>query len=272
MFLHSFYDNDTATFTYIVADNTSKKCAVIDAVLDYDPVSDHASTISADALIDFIQKNNLDVEWILETHVHADHLTAATYIKNKLGGKIAIGSQIQSVLSYWDSILNRPTDGPLTANVFDKLFDDNDSFQIGTIPVTVLHTPGHTPACVSYLIQDCVFVGDVIFHPTLGTARADFPGGDAKILYQSIQKILSLPDETKIYWAHDYPEAGHLPRSYSTVLEQKRHNILVNETIDEEQFIILRTQRDQGKPPPRLMMCSLKVNLRAGDLSQTSCS
>ncbi|MBM5782814.1 MAG: MBL fold metallo-hydrolase, partial [Pelagibacterales bacterium] len=196
MKIHNFYDKETATFTYIVIDESSKKCAVIDSVLNYDIFSGKTNNASADLVINYIKENDLELEWILETHIHADHLTAASYIKEKLGGKIAIGSSITKVLEFWVPFFNTSHDTPTDGSQFDKLFDDGEKFFIGSLEVKVIHTPGHTPACVSYLVGDSIFSGDAIFTPQIGTARTDFPGGSAKTLYGSIKKILNLSENT----------------------------------------------------------------------------
>lgn len=264
MKIQHFYDIDTATFTYVVSCETTKNCAIIDSVMGYDIFSGKTSTIPADKIINYVKENNLSVEWILETHAHADHLTASSFLKEKLGGKIAIGENIKEVIKFWAPIFNTTKDTPLDGSQFDHLFFDSEKFSIGNLEVKVIHTPGHTPACVSYLIGDCIFVGDTIFTPKMGTARTDFPGGSAKTLYHSIQKLLSLPNKTKIFIGHDYPESGKEPQFVCTVLEQKQHNILINETVSEEQYIEVRNKRDTGKAVPKLLLPSIQVNIRAG--------
>ena len=266
MKIQHFYDKETATFTYIVSDEKTQKCAIIDAVLDFDISSGRTSTINADLIIDSVKTQNLQVEWILETHIHADHLTASQYLKEKLGGKIAIGEKISEVIKFWTPIFNSKNDTDIKK--FDKLFNDNEKFFIGTIEVKVIHTPGHTPACVSYLIEDCAFVGDVIFTPKMGTGRTDFPGGSAKNSYDSIQKLLKLPDETRIFVGHDYPSEGQQPQYFCTVLEQKNSNILINEKISEENYISERNQRDIGKKVPKLLLPALQFNMRAGSFGE----
>jgi glyoxylase-like metal-dependent hydrolase (beta-lactamase superfamily II) len=265
MKIQHFYDKDTATFTYVLSDEKTKKCAIIDSVLGYDISSGRTSNAPADLVIDFVKAQNLEVEWILETHAHADHLTASKYIKKNLGGKIAIGENIKEVIKFWVPIFNNENDTPLDGSQFDHLFKDGEKFSIGNLEVKVIHTPGHTPACLSYLVEDCVFVGDTIFVPRMGTARTDFPGGSAKNLYNSIQKLLALPDETKIFVGHDYPEEGKEPQFLCTVLEQKEHNILINKNISEEEYVKNRNQRDVGKAVPKLLLPSIQVNIRAGD-------
>ncbi|HCR85434.1 MAG TPA: MBL fold metallo-hydrolase [Alphaproteobacteria bacterium] len=264
MKVQHFYDKDTATFTYVISDSATNKCAIIDPVLDYDMHSGKSKTTSADIVIKYIQDNDLQIEWILETHIHADHLTSSSYIKEKLGGKIGIGENIKEVLNFWVPMFNSVFDTPLDGKQFDKLFKDCEKFNIGNLEVKVIHTPGHTPACLCYHVENSIFVGDTIFTPALGTARTDFPGGSAKTLYNSIQKILALPDETKIYVGHDYPAEGKEPQYVCTVKEQKESNILVNKNITEEQYIETRNKRDFGKAVPRLLLPSIQVNLRVG--------
>ncbi len=264
MKIQNFYDKDTATFTYVVSDEATRSCAIIDSVIGYDIFSGKTSNAPADVIIDYVVKNNLKVEWILETHVHADHITASRYLKEKLGGKIAIGEGIKEVIKFWAPLFNSEKDVPLDASHFDHLFKNDEVFSIGNLQVKVLHTPGHTPACICYLIEDSIFVGDTIFAPKIGTARTDFPGGSAQTLYRSIQKILSLPDETKIFIGHDYPEVGQEPQFLCTVLDQKKHNILINEKISEDEYVKTRNQRDVGKAVPKLLLPSIQVNICAG--------
>lgn len=258
--IESFFDPNTATFTHVVSDPKTQDAAIIDAVLDYDPVTGKTATTSADRVLEYLTKNQLTLQWILETHIHADHLTAAHYLKEKAGGKIGIGSRIKEILTFWNPIFNT-TVGP---DVFDVLFDDGDTFAIGTLAVRVIHTPGHTPACVCYHMKDTVFVGDTIFMPDVGTARTDFPGGSAETLYESIQKIFTLPPETRVFIGHDYPAEGRGPTPHSTVKEQKQNNTLIHDGISKESYAHTRNQRDQGKPVPRLLLPSLQVNMRAG--------
>jgi glyoxylase-like metal-dependent hydrolase (beta-lactamase superfamily II) len=264
MKIQHFYDKDTATFTYVLSDDDTKKCAIIDSIMGYDIFSGKTSNAPADLVIDYVTKQNLKIEWILETHAHADHLTASNYIKEKLGGKIAIGENIKEVIKFWAPVFNTIKDTPLDGSQFDHLFKDGEKFSIGNLQVTTMFTPGHTPACVSYLVEDCVFVGDTIFTPKMGTARTDFPGGSAKTLYYSIQKLLSLPNETKIFLGHDYPEEGEEPQFLCTVLDQKKNNILINETVSEAQYVEARNKRDVGKAVPKLLLPSIQVNIRAG--------
>lgn len=262
--IKTFFDSATSTFTHIVSDNSSDKCLVIDSVLDYDQYSGRVTTKSADKVIEYISKENLSVEWILDTHIHADHITASNYLKEKLGGKIGIGSKIKDVLNFWVQIFNTEKDTNLDASQFDKIFEDNEIFKLGNLDVKVLHTPGHTPACVSYLIEDNIFVGDTIFMPDIGTARTDFPGGSASLLYDSIRKILSLPECTKIFMCHDYPTAGRNVAYFSTIKEQKDKNILVRDSISKEEYVNARNRRDEGKSVPKLLFPSIQANLRTG--------
>lgn len=268
MHIHHFFDKDTATFTYVVSDETTQKCAILDSVLDYDMNAGKTSTISADKVIAYVKENKLNVEWILETHAHADHLTASHYLKEKLGGKIGIGEHIKDVLEFWVPLFNTAHDTPLDGSQFDHLFKDGEDFKIGSIEVKVMHTPGHTPACLTYMMGDAAFVGDTIFMPYVGTARTDFPGGSAQTLYQSIQKLLSLPDKTKIYTCHDYPPEGKEVGYVSTVADQKAHNTMVHTGISEAEYIAARNSKDKGKAVPRLLLPSIQVNLRAGDLGE----
>lgn len=266
MQIQPFFDKDTATVTYIVSDDATKACAIIDPVLDYDMAAGRTSTRSADTVLAYIQGNGLKVEWILETHIHADHLTGADYLKGKTGAKIGIGWKITEALAYWVPIFNTAHDTPLDGSQFDRHFKDGETFSIGKLAATALYTPGHTPVCMSYHIEGAVFVGDTIFMPYVGTSRTDFPGGSAATLYRSIRRILSLPDATRIFTCHDYPPEGSAPAWESTVGEQKKKNILINETVGEADYIRTREARDEGKPVPRLLLPSLQVNLRAGKL------
>ena len=268
MKIHHFFDKYTATFTYVVSDEATNKCAIIDSVLDYDMNAGKTSTISADMVISYVKENNLSVEWILETHVHADHLTASHYLREKIGGKIGIGEYIKEVLEHWVPIFNTEHDTNLDGSQFDHLFKDGETFKIGDIEVKVIHTPGHTPACVSYIMGDSVFVGDTIFMPYVGTARTDFPGGSAQALYQSIQKLLSLPEHTKIYTCHDYPPEGEAVGYVSTVADQKAKNTMVHDGVNQAEYVATRNAKDVGKAVPRLLLPSIQVNLRAGDLGR----
>lgn len=263
--IKTFFDPDTATFTHVVSDPSTQKCAIIDSVLDYDQYSGRTKTKSADQVIDYINEEKLSVEWILDTHIHADHITASHYLKEKLGGKIGIGAKIKDVLALWVPIFNTSKDTSFDGSQFDHLFEDGDVFKLGNIDVKVLHTPGHTPACSSYLIEDAIFVGDTIFMPDIGTARTDFPGGSAASLYDSVKKILSLPDETRIFMCHDYPPEGRDVEWLATVKEQKEKNILIHNNISKEDYVAARNKRDEGKAVPKLLLPSIQANLRAGN-------
>lgn len=263
--VEAFFDEPTNTVSYIVADPATKKCAIVDSVLDYDPASGRTSRKSADAIIARVREAGLEVKWILETHVHADHLSAAPYLKEELGGKLAIGSGIRIVQETFGKIFNAGTEFQRDGSQFDVLFDDGDTFRIGTIDARAMHTPGHTPACMTYVIGDAAFVGDTIFMPDYGTARVDFPGGDARQLYRSIQKIFALPDATRLFLCHDYKAPGRDEyRWETTVAEEKRSNLHVREGISEDEFVKMRTERDRTLSMPRLILPSVQVNMRAG--------
>ena len=263
----TFFDEPTNTFSYVVQDPTSQSCAIIDSVLDFDYASGSTDVASADEIIEFIQANKLTVEWILETHVHADHLSAAPYLHEQLGGKTAIGEMITVVQDTFGKAFNAGTEFARDGSQFDQLFKDGDRFKIGSLDGYVLHTPGHTPACLSYVIGDAVFVGDTLFMPDFGTARCDFPGGDAKTLFKSIQKVLSLPEETRIFLCHDYKAPGRDEYVHETTVgEQRKHNIHVHEGITEEEFVKMRTARDATLAMPTLILPSVQVNMRAGEM------
>ena len=263
----AFFDEPTFTVSYVVVDPATKKAAIVDSVLDYDPASGRTKTESADEVIEFIKREGLELEWILETHVHADHLSAAPYIKERLGGKIAIGSNITVVQETFGKIFNAGTEFERDGSQFDALFRDGDVFHLGTINARAMHTPGHTPACMTYLIGNAGFVGDTMFMPDYGTARADFPGGDAHTLYKSIQKIFALPDATRLFMCHDYKAPGRDEyRWETTVGDEKKSNIHVHDGISEEEFVAMRTARDKTLSMPRLILPSVQVNMRAGEL------
>jgi glyoxylase-like metal-dependent hydrolase (beta-lactamase superfamily II) len=269
MHIHPFFDANTATYSYIVVDNITNHCAIIDPVLDFELSSKQMATTSADKLIAFVKHHQLKVSWLLETHIHADHLTAAWYLKNHLGGKIAIGEHIKTVLKHWLPALNMSDKNLLEGTQFDHLFQDNECFSIGSLSARVMHTPGHTPACVTYIIDDAAFVGDTLFMPYVGTARTDFPGGSAAQLYQSIQKILALPENTHLYTCHDYPPSGESPQCVSSIVEQKHHNIMIKQSISQEDYIATRCAKDYNKPAPKLLMPALHVNVQAGFIEET---
>ncbi|MCB1672310.1 MAG: MBL fold metallo-hydrolase [Gammaproteobacteria bacterium] len=259
-----FLDKQTNTFSYIVRDPDSQACAVIDSVLNFDYPSGTASYEGADAIIRHIRDNDLQLEWLIETHAHADHLSAAPYIRNALGGRIAIGEHIDKVQETFAKLFNTGSDFAHDGSQFDHLFKDNEVYRIGNLNCLALYTPGHTPACMTHLIGDAAFVGDTIFMPDSGTARADFPGGDARILYRSIKKILSLPASTRLFMCHDYSENRELEYE-TTVGEEVTNNIHVNSGIDEDTFVKMREDRDRGLAVPNLILPSLQVNMRAGN-------
>lgn len=265
MQIKAFFDQKTGTVSYIIIDDEAKKCAIIDSVLNYDIFSATISTKSADQLIEFIESQNLKLQWILETHIHADHLTAAHYLREKLGGKIAIGDGIFKVLEYWVDAFNIKKEVPFDGSGFDYIFRDEENFKIGNLSVKFIKTPGHTPACGSYLIGDAVFVGDLMFMPEAGTGRADFPGGSAKDSFNSIQKIFTLPDETRVFTCHNYPKNGQEAKWESTVKKQKQQNIFAKIS-DEGQYIKARSDRDQKLPTPQLLLPSIQINIRCGKL------
>lgn len=263
----AFFDEPTNTVSYVVKDPASSACAIVDSVLDYDPAAGQTSTRSADALIAFVQENGLTVEWILETHVHADHLSAAPYLKEKLGGKLAIGFNITVVQSTFGKIFNAGTEFARDGSQFDHLFTDGETFTIGGLTGRTMHTPGHTPACMTYVIGDAAFVGDTLFMPDYGTARADFPGGDARVLFRSIRRVLSLPGETRLFLCHDYKAPGRTDyRWETTVAAEREWNIHVHDGVSEDDFVTLRTTRDATLKMPRLILPSVQVNMRAGEM------
>lgn len=262
----SFFDSSTNTFSYIVKDPDSPSCAVIDPVWDFDYASGRTRFDSANKIIDHIKNNGWHLEWLVETHVHADHLSAAPYIQQALGGKIGIGSAITVVQETFGKVFNEGTDFERDGSQFDRLFEDGDSYQIGNMTAHVLHTPGHTPACMSHVMGNACFVGDTIFMPDFGTARADFPGGNASVLYQSVQRVLSLPDEMRLFMCHDYMPNGRQLQWESTVADQKKSNIHVRDGITREEFVAMREARDETLGMPSLIVPSLQVNMRAGHL------
>lgn len=259
-----FFDQQTCTFTYVVFDEENSVGAIIDPVLDFDLASGQVNYQSANLVLEFIEKNALKIEWILETHAHADHLTAAQYLSEKTGAKIAIGSGIKGVQQTFKAVFNLPENFATDGSQFDHCFENNEHFQIGNIDVNIMATPGHTDDSVTYLIGDAAFIGDTMFHPQLGTARCDFPGGDAAVLYQSIQRILSLPSDTRIFLCHDYPDAGREPICQVTIAEQKAKNIHINDGNSETKFIDFRTNRDSELQVPKLLYPSVQVNIAAG--------
>ena len=265
--VHSFFDEATNAACYIVKDPTSNTCAIIDSILDFDQASGRTQTTHADMLVAKIIENGWSLDWIIETHVHADHLSAAPYLAKKLGGKIAIGANITAVQKVFGKIFNAGTEFEMDGSQFDKLFKDGDCFKIGNLDVAVMHTPGHTPACVTYIIGDAAFIGDTLFMPDFGTARADFPGGSATALYNSIQRILSLPDKTRLFLCHDYKTAGRDTFCWeTTVAVQKANNVHVGGGKSEADFVDFRSKRDAQLPMPKLIIPSIQVNMRAGQM------
>jgi glyoxylase-like metal-dependent hydrolase (beta-lactamase superfamily II) len=264
----AFYDPATFTISYVVRDPGGDACAVVDPVLDYDPKSGRTGTGSADALIEFIESNDLRLDWILETHAHADHLTGAHYLRDQIGGKIAIGEHIRTVQKAFAPLFDMGEDFPTDGSQFDQLFADNDRFEIGALQGRVMHTPGHTPACVTYVIGDAAFVGDTLFMPDYGTARADFPGGDAQILYRSIRRILDLQADTRLFMCHDYQPGGREVLWETTVAAERADNIMIRDGIDEATYTATRKERDARLAAPVLILPSLQVNIRAGALPE----
>ena len=265
----AFFDEATNTISYIVCDPNGSACAVIDSVLDFDFASGRTDTRSANKLINFIKENKLDVQWLLESHVHADHLSAAPYIQMEVGGKIGIGSHITDVQETFGKIFNEGTEFQRDGSQFDKLFVEGDTFHIGQLRGDVLHTPGHTPACMTYVIGDAAFVGDTLFMPDFGTARCDFPGGSSENLFASIQKILTLPDATRIFVGHDYKAPGREHYAWETTVgEQKKKNIHIKSGQSKEDFVKLRDERDAKLAMPKLIVPSLQINMRAGNMPE----
>lgn len=263
----AFFDPATNTVSYVVSDPDTKQAAIVDSVLDYDPKSGRTSKASADAVIAFVREQGFTVQWILETHVHADHLSAAPYLKDQVGGTLAIGSNIRTVQDVFGKVFNAGTEFARDGSQFDRLFEDGESFMLGSIEAKAIHTPGHTPACMTYVIGDAGFVGDTLFMPDYGTARCDFPGGDAHELYRSIQTLYALPDETRLFLCHDYlPEGRDTYQWETTIGAQKAGNIHVHQGVSEEAFVAMRTARDATLAMPVLILPSVQVNMRAGHM------
>ncbi len=262
--IRAFFDPATWTMSYVVYDEQGGFCAIIDPVLDYDPKSGRTKTVSADKLIDFVRENRLTVKWLLETHAHADHLSAAAYLQDKVGGKTAIGESIALVQGSFKKLFNLGPEFVADGLHFDHRITDGEVLRVGKITLKAISVPGHTPADMAYQLDDAVFVGDTLFMPDVGTARADFPGGDAHQLYHSIQKILSLPPQTRLFMCHDYPPSNRSPQWESTVLEEKMHNIHIKDGVTEDAFVAMRTKRDATLEMPVLMLPSVQVNIRAG--------
>ena len=262
----AFFDEATFTVCYVVSDPATRHAVIIDSVLDYDAASGRTSTSSADDVIAYAQENDLTIDWILETHVHADHISAAPYLKEKLGGQVAIGSDVAAVQSTFKGVFNL-VDLVADGSQFDRLFDDGDTFEVGSIVGRVIATPGHTPACLTYVIGDSAYVGDTLFMPDFGTARTDFPGGDAALLFDSIQKILALPDDTRLFMCHDYKAPGRDVYAWETsVAEQRESNIHINKDVTKSQFVEMREGRDSQLGMPKLLLPAIQVNVRAGQL------
>jgi glyoxylase-like metal-dependent hydrolase (beta-lactamase superfamily II) len=265
--IKAFFDEPTFTVTYVVHDPESLRAAIVDSVLDYDPASGRTSFSAAEAVLAYVKEKGLSVDWHLETHAHADHLSAAPYLQQKIGGKIAIGEHIVIVQETFGKLFNAGTDFERDGSDFDRLWKDGDRFRIGNLDVTVLHVPGHTPACIAYVIGDAVFVGDTMFMPDYGTARADFPGGDARTLYQSAMRLLSLPPETRLFMCHDYLPEGRKDYVWETTVEAERKaNVHIHEGVSEDEFVAMREARDKTLAMPRLILPSVQVNMRAGHL------
>lgn len=267
--VQSFFDEPTNTATYVVWDPVTRKAAIVDSVLDFDAAAGRTRTASADAVIAYVRDNSLTVDWLLETHAHADHLSAAPYLQKALGGQLAIGREIIRVQNVFGKIFNAGTDFERDGSEFDRLFDDGDRFAIGDIEAIALHVPGHTPADMAYVIGDAVFTGDTLFMPDYGTARADFPGGDARQLYRSIRRLMQLPDETRLFLCHDYKAAGRDQYVWETTVGAQRvGNVHVHEGVNEDDFVAMRTSRDATLSMPKLILPSVQVNMRGGHLPE----
>lgn len=264
--IEAFFDPNTWTVSYVVYDREGGHAALVDSVLDYDPKSGRTGTLSADRLVAFVKARRLKVQWILETHAHADHLSAAPYLRSLVGGRIAIGEQIRTVQGVFKKIFNLEPSFQLDGSQFDHLFADGEVFQIGELTGEAIYVPGHTPADMAYRIGDAIFVGDTLFMPDVGTARCDFPGGDAHKLYASMRKLLSYPPETRLFMCHDYPPEGRGPQWETTVARQRAANIHVHDGIDEASFVAMRTKRDATLAMPTLILPSIQVNIRAGEM------
>ena len=263
----TFFDEPTFTASHVVSDPATGRCAVIDSVMGFDAPSGRTDSAPADEIIAYVKENGLTVDWVLETHVHADHLSGAPHLKEKLGGQIGIGDHINDVQSVFKTVFNAEPSFSTDGRQFDHLFADEERFRIGDLEARVLHTPGHTPACVTYVIGDAAFIGDTMFMPDFGTARADFPGGDATALYRSIHRILSLPPETRLFMCHDYKAPGRDDYAWeTTVAEEKARNVHIGDGVDEAAFVKMRTERDKELGMPKLLLPSVQVNMRAGEL------
>ncbi|ATB65443.1 MBL fold metallo-hydrolase [Pseudomonas mosselii] len=270
--VEEFFDKATWTISYLVMDGETRQCALIDSVLDYDPKSGRTCTDSADKLIARVEALDAKVQWILDTHVHADHLSAAAYLKERLGGSIAIGAQITQVQKVFGTLFNAEPGFARDGSQFDVLFEDEEGFRIGNLHARALHTPGHTPACMSYMVEDAgeiaVFVGDTLFTPDYGTARCDFPGASARTLYQSIRRLLAFPDQTRLFMCHDYLPGGRELRFVTTVAEQRADNIHIHEGVSEDSFVQMREARDKTLDMPVLILPSVQINMRSGQFPE----
>ena len=265
--IRTFFDHETFTASHVVIDPATQSCAIIDSVLDFDPAAGRTSTTNADAIIAFVETRSLSVQWILETHAHADHLSAAPYLKERLGGRIGIGEHIRDVQVVFGGIFNEGAAFARDGSQFDHQFVDGEVFSIGKLEVHVMHTPGHTPACVTFVVGDAAFVGDTLFMPDYGTARADFPGGDAHVLFRSIRKVVSLPPETRLFLCHDYKAPGRDEFLWETTVAAERDcNVHVHDGVTEDEFVAMRKDRDAQLGMPRLILPSIQVNMRAGEL------
>lgn len=265
--VEAFFDPATYTYSYVVSDPATRRCAIIDSVLDYDPAAGRTSHESADRLIAHVRERGLQVDWLLETHVHADHLSAAPYLKRELGGQLAIGERITLVQDSFGKLFNAGPEFATDGRQFDRLLRDGERFPIGSLEARAIHTPGHTPACMTYVIGDAAFVGDTLFMPDYGTARCDFPGGDARALYRSIHKLFQLPEQTRLFMCHDYKAPGRDDyRNETTVAEERAHNVHVHEGVGEDDFVAMRRARDATLGMPTLILPSVQVNMRAGQL------
>ncbi|WP_417791156.1 MBL fold metallo-hydrolase [Stutzerimonas xanthomarina] len=265
--VEAFFDPATFTYSYVVSDPETRQCALIDSVLDYDPASGRTSHAGVERLVNYVREHDLSVQWLLETHVHADHLSAAPYLKQQLGGTLAIGDQITVVQNTFGSLFNAGSEFATDGRQFDHLFHDGEVFQVGHIQARAIHTPGHTPACMTYVIGDAAFVGDTLFMPDYGTARCDFPGGDARTLYQSIQKLFTLPAETRVFMCHDYKAPGREEFCCETsIAAEREHNIHVHSGTCEDDFVAMRTARDTTLAMPTLILPSVQINMRGGEL------
>ena len=265
--IEAFLDPASSTYSYVIYEHDGGHCAIVDPVLDYDPAAGRTATTQADKIIAFVRQHQLQVQWLLETHAHADHLSAAPYLRRELGGKIAIGQSISKVQSVFKTLFNLEPEFCIDGSQFDHLFAPDESFRIGNLKATALHVPGHTPADMAYLIDsDVILVGDTLFMPDVGTARCDFPGGNANQMFASIHKLLAFPAGVRLYVCHDYPPEGRKPQCMSTVGEQRKSNIHIHDGIDEATFVAMRTRHDAGLGMPTLLLPAIQVNVRAGNL------